>query len=80
MMVFVMVVGPHGVGCWFNQLGYWLTMMVFVAVSYSSQISIYDGCHGCGGHDKTIALWCSVKVIVLVMVVINDEYDVVTTL
>ena len=56
MMVFVMVVGPHGVGCWFNQLGYWLTMMVFVAVSYSSQISIYDGRQGCGGHDKTIVV------------------------
>ena len=45
-----------GVGCWFNQLGYWLTMMVFVAVSYSSQISIYDGRQGCGGHDKTIVV------------------------
>ena len=31
-------------------------MVVFVAVFYSSQISIYDGRHGCGGHDKTIVV------------------------
>ena len=30
--------------------------MVFVAVFYFSQISIYDGRHGCGGHDKTIVV------------------------
>ena len=57
--------------------------MVLVAVFYPSQISIYDGRHGCGGHDKTVLVHqcqCSVKVRVLVMVVINDEYDVVTTL
>ena len=30
--------------------------MVFVAVFYFSQIGIYDGRHGCGGHDKTIVV------------------------
>ena len=58
-----------------HQLDYWwCSLQSFILVKAAFMMVVMDVV------VMIRPLWCSVKVRVLVMVVMNDEYDVVTTL